>query len=544
MSQPLKIALAQQKFQVGAVETNVRHMVALAEEAKVKGADLIVFSELALIGYPPEDLLYRANLSNRVQKALQTLAQVEGIAIVVGYPHLDNYGCFNSVAILEGGRQRGFYHKQVLPNSSVFDEKRYFTEGKNSVCFDYQGYKIGLLVCEDLWTPEPIKNLKDAEVDLVITLNASPFEQGKQQRRKAVIEDRIKETGLPILYVNAVGSQDDLVFDGGSMAYAKAGDLAYEMSRFEPGLGLIEFNGNFSQAQLAGELSAMGETYYALVVGLREYVKATGFQKVLIGLSGGIDSALTLCLAADALGSDNVHAVMMPFEYTSEVSVEDAETLAKTLKVNYSNLPIFDAYAGMMSALGNSFEGLEADATEENLQARLRGTLLMALSNKFGHLVLATGNKSELAVGYCTLYGDMCGGYAPLKDVYKTQVYELANYRNSLGGDPLIPERIITRPPTAELRPDQTDQDSLPDYEILDQILKGYVEQSASVDQIIDQGSDQGIDAKTVKRIVKLVDANEYKRRQGAIGPKITPMAFGRERRYPIMNHWLKGMNE
>lgn len=537
----LSIAVAQTSFLVGAIEDNAERMATLARQAKDKGADIIVFAELAITGYPPEDLLFRANIGKRVQNALNKLAgDVKDIVMIVGYPHIDHHGCFNSAAILHEGRQRGFYHKKILPNYSVFDEKRYFNEGKNTVCFDYKGQKIGLAICEDVWKKEPIAELKDAGADCVISIHSSPFEVSKQLQRKAILKARVEESSLPILYVNDVGGQDDLVFDGGSMAINADGEFAFELSRFEDHLSLVQFSeGKFNSSKQAGELSKLGEIYYALVVGLRDYVKHSGFKSVILGLSGGIDSALTLCIAADALGAQNVHAVMMPFEYTADMSVEDAKAQAEKLGVHFSILPIHDAYAGITNALNPAFAGTQTGVAEENLQARLRGTMLMALSNKFGHMLLATGNKSELAVGYATLYGDMCGGYAPIKDVYKTDVYALAKYRNSLGDSATIPERVITRAPSAELKPDQTDQDSLPSYDTLDGILRLYIDEQQSIKYMLSQG----FDADTVKKVMKMVDANEYKRRQGAPGPKVSHMAFTRERRYPVVNFWLKGLN-
>lgn len=535
----LKIAMAQHSFLVGAVEDNVAKMITLANQAKEQGADIILFPELAMLGYPPEDLLLRKNLAKRLQLAMKELLKVEGIVMVVGYSHIDHHGRFNSAAIIHNGKQRGFYHKQHLPNYGVFDEKRYFDAGKNHVCFDYKGRKIGLLICEDVWRRAPIKALKNAGADVVLVLNASPFATDKQNKRKEVLKSRVAEVGLPIVYVNKVGGQDDLVFDGGSIAINADGTIPVELNRFIEKLEVVSLTGDtFAETKKPLELTADAQNYYALVIGLRDYVKNSGFQSVLLGLSGGIDSALTLCIAVDALGANNVYPVMMPFEYTSNMSLEDAEAQANRLGVSYTVAPIHEAYKGLMTTMQPLFGDKPADVAEENLQARIRGMMLMGLSNKFGHMVIATGNKSELAVGYATLYGDMAGGFCALKDVYKTQVYNLAKYRNSIEESPVIPERVITRPPSAELRPDQVDQDSLPDYDILDKILTLYIDNQQGVSNIIKQGFDEA----TVKRVVKMVDRNEYKRRQGAPGSKIGYRAFGRERRYPIVNGWLKNM--
>ncbi|WP_201587849.1 NAD+ synthase [Psychrobacter jeotgali] len=531
-------ALAQSHFLVGDITANAEKMRTLALQARDQGADVIVFPELALIGYPPQDLLLRPSLSGRVKSALSALSDIEDIVMIVGYPHVDHHGTFNSAAILHNGHQKGFYHKQFLPNYGVFDERRYFDRGRNQVLFDYKGITIGLLICEDLWEKGPIAELKKQGADIVVSLNASPFEMEKQDNRKAMLTKRSREHNLPIVYINAVGGQDDLVFDGGSMAVQADGTVAHEASRFVEQLLLTTLEVGSSkfdaQAKAPLTLSRESEIYQALVVGLRDYVYHSGFSGVLIGLSGGIDSALTLCIAVDALGADKVYAVMMPYEYTSKISLEDAQAQARRLNVSYTVCPIFDAVEGIRHTLAPLFNQSPADTTEENIQARARGVVLMALSNKFGHLVLTTGNKSELAVGYSTLYGDMAGGFDVLKDVYKSKVYDLANYRNRLEDTPVIPERVITRPPSAELRPDQKDQDSLPDYDVLDGILTLYIDEDMGYQDIIDKG----FDANIVAKIIKMVDNSEYKRRQAPIGTKISHKAFGRERRYPLVNKW------
>lgn len=535
-------ALAQSHFLVGDISGNINKMRTLATQARDQGADVIVFPELALLGYPPEDLLLRPSLSQRVKAALSSLGDVEDIVMIIGYPHVDHHGTFNSAAILHNGQQKGFYHKQHLPNYGVFDERRYFDKGRNQVLFDYKGITIGLLICEDLWQKEPIAALKEQGADVVVSLNASPFEADKQAERKELLKERSRDNKLPIVYVNCVGGQDDLVFDGGSMVVQPNGDVAHEAPRFLTQLTLAKFDvasAKFdTQDKAPLSLSTESEMYQALVVGLRDYVNHSGFKGVIVGLSGGIDSALTLCIAVDALGADKVYAVMMPYEYTSQISLEDAQAQARRLNVSYTVCPIHDAVEGIRHTLAPLFNKSEPDTTEENIQARARGMVLMALSNKFGHLVITTGNKSEMAVGYATLYGDMAGGFDVLKDVYKTQVYELANYRNRLEDTPVIPERVITRPPSAELRPDQKDEDSLPDYDTLDTILSLYIDNDMGYQEIVDKG----FDAEMVAKTIRMVDNSEYKRRQAAIGTKISHKAFGRERRYPLVNKWsVKG---
>ena len=535
-------ALAQSHFLVGDIKANAEKMRTLALQAREQGADVIIFPELGLLGYPPQDLLLRPSLSGRIKSALSSLSDIDDIVMIVGYPHVDHHGTFNSAAILHNGHQKGFYHKQILPNYGVFDERRYFDKGRNQVLFDYKGMTIGLLICEDLWEKSPISELKKQGADLVVSLNASPFEIEKQDTRKTMLAKRSRENNLPIIYLNAVGGQDDLVFDGGSMAIQADGSVAHEASRFMNQLLLATYNVKTAkfdtQVKTPLSLSRESEMYQALVVGLRDYVNLSGFTGIILGLSGGIDSALTLCIAVDALGADKVYAVMMPYEYTSQISLEDAQAQARRLNVSYTVCPIFDAVEGIRHTLAPLFNKSPADTTEENIQARARGVVLMALSNKFGHLVITTGNKSELAVGYSTLYGDMAGGFDVLKDVYKSQVYKLASYRNRLEDTPVIPERVITRPPSAELRPDQKDQDSLPDYDVLDGILMSYIDEDMGYQDILDKG----FDADLVAKVIQMVDNSEYKRSQAPIGTKISRKAFGRERRFPLVNKWsIKG---
>lgn len=540
----LNIAVIQTSFMVGDISANAKKIRATALDAKAQGANIIVFPELALIGYPPEDLLLRPSLAERIKKTIATLGEgLEDVVLIVGYPHIDHHGTFNSLAIIQGGVQKGFYHKQCLPNYGVFDEKRYFNKGNNQVLFDYKGVTIGLLLCEDIWQDAPLKALKNAGTELVIVANASPFETGKQQARKTLLSKKAKEFALPIVYANMIGGQDDIVFDGGSMMVDADGTVCHEAPRFLNHLLMGTLAGDCkhfsSQSKPALQLSEESEMYQALVVGLRDYVNRSGFKGVILGLSGGIDSALALCIATDALGVDKVYAVMMPYQYTSPMSLEDAEAQAKALNVSYTVCPIFDAVAGLRTTLAPLLANSANDTTEENLQARARGTILMALSNRFGHMVINTTNKSEASVGYGTLYGDMVGGFGVLKDIYKTDVYRLAHYRNRLEDQPVIPERVITRPPSAELRPDQKDEDSLPAYDVLDGILRLYIEGEKSFDDIVKAG----FDPEVVVKVLRMVDINEYKRRQAPFGTKIGSRAFGRERRYPVVNGWKAQFN-
>lgn len=536
-----KIALAQYSPSIGNIALNAKKMLEQAQQAQQQGADIVVFPELALIGYPPEDLLLRPSLLKRTQKGLSTLQQIKDIIVVAGYVHIDDAGQrYNSAALIKNGEILGVYHKQNLPNYSVFDEKRYFTPGQQHLIFEHAGHKFGILICEDIWIEQNTQQLAKLGVETILVLNASPYEAGKPQTRQNLVSKLSKTYNVRIVYVNQVGGQDDLIFDGASTVTNINGEIAARAKLTDEQLLLIEYNAE-AKAYLVQEkppaLDTIPEIYQLLVMSVRDYVNHSGFPGVILGLSGGIDSALTLAIAVDALGANRVQAVMMPYTYTAQISVEDAAAQAKRLGITFGIAEINPIVNGFMQTLYPFFGDGPADATEENLQARSRGTLLMALSNKFGNLVLSTGNKSELAVGYCTLYGDMVGGFAPLKDVYKTIVFELAKYRNSIEKTPVIPERVITRPPSAELRPDQKDQDSLPSYDILDAILYMYIEEDLSQDSIIEKG----FDAEVVKKVIHLVDRNEYKRRQGAIGPRISSRAFGRERRYPIVNGWNAG---
>lgn len=537
-----KIALAQFSPLIGNIQKNAENMLQQAEQAAKQGAQIIVFPELSLIGYPPEDLLLRPSLAARIEKGLKHLSQAKNIIIVAGYVHVDEDGKrYNSAALIHHGQIIGRYHKQNLPNYSVFDEQRYFEAGHQHLIFEHQGHKFGVLICEDIWVEKNTKQLKSLGAETILVLNASPYEVSKPQQRQQLVSKLAAENDVRIVYVNQVGGQDDLIFDGASTVINQNGDVTARAKLTESELLLVNFDAEtkqYVQQNVAPALDSIPEIYQLLVMAVRDYVNNSGFPGIVLGLSGGIDSALTLAIAVDALGADRVQALMMPYTYTAQISVEDATEQAKRLGITFGIAEINPIVNGFMQTLYPFFGDSPMDTTEENLQARSRGTLLMALSNKFGNLVLATGNKSEMAVGYCTLYGDMVGGFAPLKDVYKTIVFELAKYRNSIAKTPVIPERVITRPPSAELRPDQKDQDSLPAYEILDSILYMYIEEDLSQDSIVAKG----FDAEVVNKVIALVDRNEYKRRQGAIGPRISSRAFGRERRYPIVNGWKAGV--
>ncbi|WP_109440186.1 NAD+ synthase [Acinetobacter haemolyticus] len=533
-----KIALAQFSPHIGNIDANTQKMVEQANLAKQQQADLIVFPELSTLGYPAEDLMLRPNLQKRTQKAFAQLSEVKDIVMVFGFVHQTEDGQrYNSAAVMKDGQVLGIYNKHNLPNYGVFDEKRYFQEGHQHLVFEYLGHKFAVLICEDVWSLNTVKQLSELKVETVLILNASPYEVGKPQHRIQTLSELAKQLKLNIVYVNQVGGQDDLIFDGSSFVNNHNGELAFQAPSFKEAVYFTEYDvteKQFKKAETIPTLDTFAEIYQALVMSTRDYVQRSGFPGVILGLSGGIDSALTLAIAVDAIGADKVQAVMMPYTYTSQMSVEDATEQARRMGVTFGIAEIHPIVNSFMQTLFPFFGNSPADATEENLQARTRGTLLMGLSNKFGNLVLSTGNKSEISVGYCTLYGDMVGGFSVLKDVYKTIVFELAKYRNSLSETPVIPERVITRPPSAELRPDQKDQDSLPAYDVLDAILYAYIEEDLSQADIIAKG----YEAEVVEKVIRLVDRNEYKRRQGAIGPRISSRAFGRERRYPIVNGW------
>ena len=531
----LSLCLAQLDFTVGAIHNNTALILKTLRE-QGEQHDIIVFPELAITGYPPEDLLFRDDLHQAVDNAVEQIsAAASDCVVIVGHPQAVGGELFNAMSVLHRGECLHRYFKQRLPNYGVFDEQRYFIPDHQSQVFEWQGVRIGLQICEDLWHPQPLKQLLDDDIDLVLSINASPYELNKHEQRLGVLKQRVAEAGKPILYLNNCGAQDELVFDGHSLVLDAEGELVAELPHCEMTTASVTYEDKGIRCvgfEPKAEQNDLAHVYDALVLAVRDYVTKNGFSGVALGLSGGIDSALTLAIASDALGADKVHAVMMPFRYTSDMSLEDAEKQADTLGVRYDVVPIEPMFNEFMTQLGPLFGEIETDTTEENLQSRCRGVLLMALSNKTGSLVLATGNKSEMAVGYATLYGDMCGGFAPIKDIPKLLVYQLAEFRNTRGA--CIPQRVIDRPPSAELAPDQVDSDSLPDYSDLDRILALYVERDWSVTDIIAAGFVE----EDVRRVVRLVDLNEYKRRQSAVGPKVTPRNFGKDRRYPITSHY------
>lgn len=539
----LIIALAQLNTYVGDIPGNTQKVIQFARRAVDEfHADAVIFPELTLTGYPPEDLLLRPSLDLRIERALvEIMAANLSLAVIVGYPKTIGGKLFNMAGVIQAGKLVAEYAKQCLPNYQVFDEKRYFAAGDKACVFDLKGVPSAITICEDIWFPEPMAQARAAGAKLMLNLNASPYHQGKQAEREAVVAERAQQGAMPVVYVNLVGGQDELVFDGGSVVVDAQGQTqfrapAYQEELFSVAIQIDQNLPSVAPQSLAPIPSNHEAVYQALVLGMRDYVNKNRFKGVVLGLSGGIDSALTLAMAVDALGADRVEAVMMPFLYTSDLSKDDAAEQARRMGVKYSSISIEPMYNAFMAQLAQEFDGLKRDTTEENLQARCRGVLLMAISNKKGYLVLTTGNKSEMAVGYSTLYGDMAGGFDALKDVPKTLVFALAKYRNTLGE--VIPTTVITRPPSAELAPDQKDEDSLPPYDILDQILALYVEQDFSAEAIIAKGfaRDQ------VERAVRLVDVNEYKRRQAPIGIRISQRGFGRDRRYPITSGWKMGV--
>tara|TARA_R110002072_G_scaffold302854_1_gene489181 strand:+ start:16668 stop:18356 length:1689 start_codon:yes stop_codon:yes gene_type:complete len=539
----LNILMAQMNTLVGDFDGNTTKVIESIVQAEQQYENpVVVFPELTLSGYPPEDLLLRPSIEPRVTQSLSRIcdAMVGSGYAVIGYPLRVEGTLYNVAGVLHRGEVVAQYRKQCLPNYQVFDEKRYFSPGDSACVVDIKGVKVGLSICEDIWEESPTMQAAQAGAQVLLNLNSSPYHQGKRDERWEVVASRARQAAIPIVYVNQVGGQDELVFDGGSFAVAADGTLVAAAPNFEEGTYAVELIASDSQVRMAGvdlcpPLDELAAVWQALVLGVRDYVNKNRFSGVVLGLSGGIDSALTLAVAVEALGPDRVEAVMMPFRYTSQMSVEDAAEQSRTLGVNHKVISIESIYESFMNSLQSEFEGYETDTTEENLQARCRGVLLMSISNKKGYLVLTTGNKSELAVGYSTLYGDMAGGFDVLKDVPKTLVFDLCRYRNSLG--PCIPQRVIDRPPSAELAPDQKDEDSLPPYEVLDRILAFYVEQDYSAEAIIAMGMDRD----QVQKVLRLVDLNEYKRRQAPIGVRITQRGFGRDRRYPITSGWRLG---
>lgn len=541
MSTPIRIALAQFDFPVGAVERNAERIAEMIAQARDEhGADVVLFPELAVSGYPPEDLLMRPSFLRDCEQAVRDIAaSVHGIVAVVGWPESAGSVLYNSASVLREGRVEATYRKRELPNYNVFDERRYFHVDPDGgpLVFEVKGVPVGVVICEDLWFAEPLADAAAAGARLVLVPNASPFEHGKHARRDALLAERARESGVALAYLNAVGGQDSLVFDGASILADADGRVHHAASAFEDHWLLAGFDpgsGRLTAAQWPVEEQASEDAmaWRAAVRGLRDYCAKNGFRNVWLGLSGGLDSAVVLAMAVDAIGAAGVTAVRMPSRYTAGLSNDLAAEQCEALGVRMITVPIEAPFKGYLEALADAFEGLEPDTTEENLQSRIRGATLMALGNKFGGLVLTTGNKSEYGVGYATIYGDMSGGYAPLKDLFKTRVFSLARWRNSVAASPVVPPGVIARPPSAELREDQRDEDSLPPYEVLDAILERHIEGEQSGAEIIAAGFEAG----TVERVLRLVRIGEWKRHQAAPGPKVSLRAFGRERRYPISN--------
>ena len=528
----MKIAIAQLNFTVGDLAGNAAKILDAAKSAKAAGAGLLLTTELALSGYPPEDLLLRDDFFQACDLEFRRVVrEIRGITLVLGHPHQIGGKRYNAASVVRDGNVAATYLKRTLPNYTVFDEERYFDSGDEPCVFEHEGVRIGINICADVWEEPAAKAARAAGAQLLLVLNASPYHINKQLTRYEVVRERVGKTGMPVVYANQVGGQDELVFDGASFAVDGHGELTHQLPAFAEALGLIELvDGVPVKGEVAPGVALEQDVYSALTMGVRDYLGKNGFPGALLGLSGGIDSALTLAVAVDALGADKVHAVMMPSQYTAGMSCEDARGQAQAMGVRYSEIairPVFDAFR---TALAGEFRGLAEDVTEENLQARIRGTLLMAMSNKTGAIVLTTGNKSEMGTGYATLYGDMAGGFAVLKDLKKTLVYRLAEYRNTVA--PVIPRRVIERAPSAELRPDQKDQDSLPPYDVLDSIMESYVEHYRSPQEIVALGHAPA----DVDRVVKLIRISEYKRRQSPVGIRITSRGFGKDWRYPITN--------
>ena len=529
----MKISLVQENPVVGDIDGNASMAKDYILESESSGSELIVFSELFITGYPPEDLLLRDDFLISAQESVENLSSfIKKTKVLIGLPTMEEGKRYNSAALIDQSGIIQIYNKHVLPNYIEFDEKRYFSNGNSKNYFRIDDIKIGLSICEDIWDEGFIELQKENNLDLLVNLSASPFTISKKKERGHVFTKVSEKLNIPLIYVNQIGGQDELVFDGSSTVVNKKGDVTFELRSFATDSIQFRYEEIDKSSNKEKKIDRLKDLYDSLVLATKDYVEKNNFKGVLIGSSGGIDSALTATIATDALGSDKVRTIMMPFKYTADISINDAALLAKNLKINHQEIPIEMVYDAHMSKLSEVFNNKKIDKTEENLQSRIRGVTLMAISNKDGLLVLTTGNKSETAVGYSTLYGDTAGGFAVLKDVSKTLVYELSKYRNGL--NEVIPERIITRPPSAELAPDQKDSDSLPDYEILDPIIELYVEKDFSVKEIIQEGFDK----KTVEKIIGLIDFNEYKRRQAPLGVKISDRNFDKGRRYPITNSW------
>ena len=529
----MKISLVQENPVVGDIDGNASMAKDYILESESSDSELIVFSELFITGYPPEDLLLREDFLISAKESVENLSSfIKKSKVLIGLPTMDEGKRYNSAALIDQSGIIQIYNKHVLPNYIEFDEKRYFSNGNSKNYFRIDDIKIGISICEDIWDEGFIELQKENNLDLLVNLSASPFTISKKKERGHVFTKVSEKLNIPLIYVNQIGGQDELVFDGSSTVVDKKGDVTFELKSFATDSIQFRYEEIDKSSNKEKKIDRLKDLYDSLVLATKDYVEKNNFKGVLIGSSGGIDSALTATIATDALGSDKVRTIMMPFKYTADISINDAALLAKNLKINHQEIPIEMVYDAHMSKLSEVFNNKKIDKTEENLQSRIRGVTLMAISNKDGLLVLTTGNKSETAVGYSTLYGDTAGGFAVLKDVSKTLVYELSKYRNGL--NEVIPERIITRPPSAELAPDQKDSDSLPDYEILDPIIELYVEKDFSVKEIIQEGFDK----KTVEKIIGLIDFNEYKRRQAPLGVKISDRNFDKGRRYPITNSW------
>ena len=535
MTDKITIALAQFDYVVGDVAGNTQKILDYSVRARDDiRADLVVFPELSVCGYPPEDLLFHVGLRRRIEKALETIRDsVRDIAVLVGFPDYQDDDIFNACVVFRDGEVLAHYRKHILPNYSVFDEKRYFSAGREASVFTLNGVRVGINICEDVWDRAPPAASRAAGAEVLLAINGSPYELDSQSQREEVVRQRVSEIGIPVVYLNMVGGQDELVFDGGSFAMDRSGEVVFRAAAFSDNLYCVQLMADGAgvapqPAEIVPLLPKEQSVYEALVCGTRDYVGKHSFPGVVLGLSGGVDSALILAIACDALGAERVRAVMMPFRYTSTMSQEDAAKQTTIQNVRYDVIPIEPIYEATLQQLEPIFEGHGIDVTEENIQARCRGILLMAISNKTGRMLLTTGNKSEMAVGYATLYGDMAGGFAPIKDCSKSLVYKLARYRNTI--NEVIPERVISRPPSAELRSNQKDSDSLPDYDILDPILEAFIEEDASVREIVERGFDRDV----VIRVLEMVKRSEYKRRQAPPGIRISGRAFGRDWRYPI----------